>query len=126
MHVVPNLPKKVHFLTAYSFSLVTTLCQKSRSEEFVGGRKGYAKKKLFFWLLVKKVLHWDYRTIADMAGVSHPTLIRANELFLKKGIYEKVFRDLVKQAYKKGLIRGRTVAFDSSFVHTFSKHGELG
>jgi len=75
---------------------------------------------------VKKVTNWDYRTIASMAGVSHPTLIRANEFFLRKKVYEKVFVSLVKQAYKKGLIRGKYVAMDSSFVHTFSSKGELG
>lgn len=95
-------------------------------EQFVGGRKGYDKERLFFWLLVKKIMHWDYRTIAKMAGVSHPTLIRANDLFLRKRIYEKVFTHLVKQAYRKGLIKAKKVALDSSFVHTFSKHGELG
>ncbi len=61
-----------------------------------------------------------------MAGVSHPTLIRANELFLKKHLYEKVMAALVKKAYKQGLIRGKFVAMDSSFVHTFSKKGEVG
>jgi hypothetical protein len=126
MHVVPNLPKKVQFLTHCSFAFVSKLCQKSRSEQFVGGRKGYDKEKLIFWLLVKKILNWDYRTIADMAGVSHPTLIRANDLFLKKHVYEKFFLFLVKRGYKTGLITGKKVAFDSSFVHTFSQHGELG
>src|SRR5258706_14734361 len=33
---------------------------------------------------------------------------------------------LVKEAYKQGLIKGKYVAMDSSFVHTFSKHGEVG
>lgn len=76
--------------------------------------------------MIKKVTNWDYRTIASMAGVSHPTLIRANDQFLKKNVYEKVMIDFVKQAYKKGLIQGKYVAMDSSFVHTFSKKGELG
>lgn len=61
-----------------------------------------------------------------MAGVSHPTLIRANNLFILKGVYQKVFVSLVKSAWKKGLIKGQYVAMDSSFVHTFSKKGELG
>lgn len=126
MLVVSNLPKKVQFLQSFSFSLVSTLCAKTTSERFVGGRKGYDKEKLFFWLLVKKILNWDYRTIAEMAGVSHPTLLRANELFLRKRIYEKVFTHLVKQAYKESFIQGGCVALDSSFVHTFSKKGELG
>lgn len=126
MLVVPNLPKKVHYLQSFSYELVTTLCAKTTSEQFVGGRKGYDKEKLFFWLLVKKVMNWDYRTVAEMAGVSHPTLIRASNLFLKKKIYEKVFTDLIKQAQRKDLIKGTYVALDSSFVHTFSKKGELG
>lgn len=126
MNVVPNLPKKVQFLTEFSFALVSQLCEKTISETFVGGRPSHDRERLFFWLLVKKVTNWDYRTIAEMAGVSHPTLIRANDLFLRKKIYERVFVDLVKQAYKQRVIRGEKVALDSSFVHTFSKRGELG
>lgn len=126
MLLVPKLPQKVQFVLQYSFPLITKLCQKTTAEQFVGGRPGYDKETLFGWLLVKKVTNWDYRTIASMAGVSHPTLLRANELFLRKGIYQKVFVDLVKRAYKKGLIPGNYVAMDSSFVHTFSSKGELG
>jgi transposase len=95
-------------------------------EKFLGGRLGYSKEMLFFWLLVKKTTCWDYRTVASMAGVSHPTLIRANNLFILKGIYQKVFVNLVKSAYKQGLIKGKFVAMDSSFVKTFSKKQELG
>lgn len=126
MLLVPQMPRKVQYLLAFSFPLVTKLCKKTSVEQFVGGRLGYDKEMLFSWLLIKKVTNWDYRTIASMAGISHPTLIRANDLFLKKHLYEKVMVSLVKQAYKKGLIHGKYVAMDSSFVHTFSKHGELG
>jgi hypothetical protein len=126
MTLVPQMPQKVQYLLKFSFPLVKSLCEKSLSEKFVGGRKGYDKEVLFGWLLIKKVTNWDYRTIASMAGVSHPTLLRANDLFLRKKVYEKVFVSLVKQAYKGGLIHGKFVAMDSSFVHTFSKKGELG
>jgi len=126
MTLVPQMPEKVQYLLQFSFPLVKQLCQKTTSEQFVGGRKGYDKETLFGWLLIKKVTNWDYRTIASMAGVSHPTLIRANDLFLRKHLYEKVMVALVKQAYKQGLIKGTYVAMDSSFVHTFSKKGELG
>lgn len=126
MLLVPQMPKKVQYLLQFSFPLVKKLTEKTKAEKFIGGRKGYDKETLFSWLLIKKVTNWDYRTIASMAGVSHPTLIRANDLFLKRYIYEKIFTHLVKQAYKQGLIKGTFVAMDSSFVHTFSKHGELG
>lgn len=126
MNLVPQLPGKVQYLSHFSFPLVTKLCQKTYVEEFVGGRPGYDKETLFGWLLVKKVMNWGYETIASMAGVSHPTLIRANKYFLEKGIYQKVFIDLVKQAYRKGLIKGEYVAMDSSFVETFSRKQELG
>jgi hypothetical protein len=126
MILIPHMPQKVQYLLHFSFPLVTKLCEKSASEKFVGGRKGYDRETLFGWLLIKKVTNWDYRTIASMAGVSHPTLIRANDIFLKKHIYEKVMVSLVKQAYKQKLIKGKFVAMDSSFVHTFSKRGELG
>lgn len=126
MLLVPQMPNKVQYLLQFSFPLVKKLCEKTSSERFIGGRNGYDKEILFGWLLIKKVTNWDYRTIASMAGLSHPTLIRANELFLRKNIYNKVFIQLVKRAYGKGLIKGKYVAMDSSFVHTFSKGGELG
>jgi hypothetical protein len=123
MLLVPKMPQKVQFVLHYSFPLITKLCEKTQAEAFVGGRPGYDKEMLFGWLLVKKVTNWDYRTIAS---ISHPTLMRANELFLRRGIYQKIFVDLVKRAHKKGLIVGKYVAMDSSFVHTFSSKGELG
>ncbi len=126
MKLVPKLPGKVQYLSNFSFPLVNKLCKKSLSEQFVGGRPGYDKETLFGWLLVKKVMNWGYETIASMAGVSHPTLIRANKYFLERGIYQKVFVALVKKAYQKGLIIGKYVAMDSSFVKTFSKKEELG
>ena len=126
MVLVPKLPEKVQYLTSFSFPQIKKLCAKTSSELFVGGRPGYDREMLFMWLLVRKVTNWDFRTIASMAGLSHSTLVRANSMFLKKGIYQKLFVYLVKAAYHKGLIRGKYVAMDSSFVHTFSKKGELG
>lgn len=126
MNLVPQMPEKVQYVLSFSFPLVTKLFQKTLIEAFVGGRKGYDKEFLFGWLLIKKITNWDYRIIASMAGVSHPTLIRAHTLFLTKRVYEKVMGSLVKKAFHKGLIKGTYVAMDSSFVHTFSKKGELG
>lgn len=126
MKVVPNLPLKVQFLEGFSFPFIRKLTEKTNMEKFLGGRPGYSKELLFFWLLVKKVTNWDFRTIASMAGMSHPTLIRANQLFITKGIYQKVFASLVKLAWKNGLIKGEKVALDSSFVKTFSHREEVG
>lgn len=126
MNITPNLPQKVQFLEGFSFPFIQTLCQKTSTEAFLGGRPGYSKEMLFFWLLVKKVTNWDFRTVASMAGVSHPTLIRANQAFITKGIYQRLFVYLVKMAYRQGLIKGRFVAMDSSFVKTFSGKEELG
>lgn len=123
MNFVPNLPKKVQFLTSLSLSITSFLPWR---RTFDGGRKGYDKDLMFLWLLIKKMLHWDYRTIADMAGMSHSTLIRANTFFLSQGVYSKFFCHLVKDAYKKGLIQGKKVALDSSFVPTFSRKEEFG
>lgn len=123
MYLVPKLPKKVQFLLDWSFPLVSDLTPRN---PFNGGRPGYAKEVLFTWLLVKKITNWDYRTVADMAGISHPTLIRANDLFLKRQVYQVFLRTLVKRAYKTGLIKGKKVALDSSFVKTYSRKGESG
>lgn len=123
MNLVPNLPKKVQFLTSLSCSITSFLPWR---RTFDGGRKGYDKDALFLWLLMKKILHWDYRTIADMAGMSHSTLIRANDFFLLHNIYLKYFQHLVKHAYKNGFIHGKKVVLDSSFVPTFSRKEEPG
>lgn len=124
MFVVPHLPPKAQFLEDFSFPLIAVWCTPKRT--FEGGRPCYDKEKLLFWLLVKRSQNWDYRTIAAMAGVSHPTLMRANKYFLEQGIYQKVFTHLVKKAYQQKLIKGEKVALDSSFVETFSKKEELG
>lgn len=126
MTFLPQIPKKVQFISDFSFPLVKKLCKKTASERFVGGRKGYDREFLFMLLLMKKVTNWDYRTIASMGKICHSTLVRANSFFLKKGIYDRVFVHLIKEALKRDLIKGKYVVMDSSFVHTFSRHGELG
>lgn len=126
LNITPNLPAKVQFLESFSFPIINQLTEKTNIEKFLGGRPGYSKEILFFWLLVKKTTCWDYRTIASMARVSHPTLIRANNLFILKGVYQKVFVHLVKLAWRQDLIKGKYVAMDSSFVKTFSRKQELG
>ena len=126
LNITPKLPLKVQFLEGFSFPIISQLTVKTSVERFLGGRPGYSKESLFFWLLVKKITCWDYRSIASMAGISHPTLIRANNLFILKGVYQRVFVSLVKLAWKQGLIKGKYVAMDSSFVKTFSGKEELG
>lgn len=126
MIFVPRIPRKVQYLQQFSFPLVRELTAKTEKELFNGGRPGYDKEFLFGWLLVRKVMNWDYRTTGDMAGISHPTLIRANTLFLAKKVYQKLFVHLVKRAYRNKLITGTHVALDSSFVPTFSRKEEQG
>ncbi|MCR4285243.1 MAG: transposase [archaeon] len=126
MNFVPKLPHKVQYLSSFSFSFISELCEKSSSEKFVGGRPGYDKEFLFFLLLMKRVTNWSFRTIAEMGGISHSTLVRANTYFLINHVYEKFFLLLVKKAYREGLIKGRFVAMDSSFVQTFSDREEEG
>lgn len=122
-NITPKFPSKVQFLLGLSFPLIDKLLPR---KEFVGGRIGYSKQILFFWLLVKKSLGWDYRTISSMAGVAHSTLIRANDKFSKAKVYQKFLIYLVKQAYKEGLIKGKKVAMDASFVKTYSGKEEAG
>lgn len=126
MKFVPQMPKKVQFLLQSSFPIVRRLCRRTKREAFVGGRKGYDRELLFVLLLIKKTTNWSFRTVAEMGNVSHSTLVRANDFFLKRNIYEKVFAQMVRTAARKRLIKGKFVALDSSFVHTFSKRGELG
>ena len=126
MNFVPKLPHKVKYLSEFSFSFVAKLCKKTSSEKFVGGRPGYDKEFLFVLLLMKQVTNWSFRTIAEVGGVSHSTLVRANTYFLVSHVYEKFFLFLVKKAYQKGLIKAKFVAMDSSFVRTFSGKEEEG
>lgn len=126
MYFVPKFPKKVQFLFGFSFTYVKKLSEKTTVEKFLGGRPGYDREFLFLLLLIKKVTNWSFREVAEMGDISHSTLVRANSFFLKKGVYEKFFVHLVGEAYRKGLIPGRFVAMDSSFVKTFSKKQEFG
>lgn len=126
MTFVPKLPHKVQYLSQFSFSFVTKLCKKTKSEQFVGGRPGYDKELLFFLLLMKRLTNWSFRTVAEMGGISHSTLVRANTYFLVNHVYEQFFLSLVKRAYKEELIKGKFVAMDSSFVPTFSGKQEEG
>lgn len=126
MTLVPKFPKKVQYLLNFSFPIVKRLCKKNSVERFVGGRPGYDRELLFVLLLIKKVTNWSFRDVASMGEISHSTLVRANSFFLKHKVYEKVFTHLVRRAFAKNLISGQSVAIDSSFVHTFSKKGELG
>lgn len=123
INITPKFPKKVQFLFEFSFPLINILLPR---KPFVGGRVGYDKQTLFVWLLMKKILGWDYRTVGDMAGMAHTTLIRANDKFSKAKVYQKFLVYLVKQAYKRGLITGEKVALDSSFVKTYSGKEEVG
>lgn len=123
MTLIPQFPKKVQFLVGLSFPLIDQLLPR---KPFIGGRIGYDKQILFVWLLIKKVMGWDYRTAAEMAGLAHTTLIRANDKFSKAGAYQKFLICLVKKAYKTGLIKASKVALDSSFVKTYSGKEEEG
>ena len=123
LNITPKFPLKVQFLVGLSFPLVDKLCPR---KPFVGGRIGHDKQVLFVWLLIKKVMGWDYRTVGEMAGISHTTLVRANTRFSKAGVYQKFLTSLIKQAYKERLIKGERVALDSSFVKTYSGKEEIG
>ena len=126
MNLVPQMPIQVQYLNTFSFPLIQKLTQKTVSEKFIGGRHGYNKEFLFSLLLMKRITNWSFRTIAEMGGISHSTLVRANTYFLVRKVYEKFFLFLVKKAYRKGLIKGKFVAMDSSFVKTFSGREEEG
>lgn len=123
MKVVNHLPKKVQSIMELQFPVIDQL---SPRKGFIGGRIGYSKEVVFKWLLVKKMTNWAYRTIAELSGISHQTLLRRQALFFKQGVYEKFFQLLVGKAVKLGLISGKKVAMDGSFVKTYSGKEELG
>jgi len=82
-----KLPKKVQFLSFFSFPEVKQLCEKTLTEQFVGGRPGYDKELLFFLLLQKKLTNWSFRTIAEMGGVSHSTF----SVVLKRKYIDEIY-----------------------------------
>lgn len=89
MTFVPKLPHKVQYLSSFSFSFISKLCEKTEMEKFVGGRPGYDKEFLFFLLLMKRLTNWSFRTIAEIGEISHSTLVRANIYFQYRHVYEK-------------------------------------
>lgn len=118
-----NLPKKVKLFMKVRLPIIDKLYTR---EPYIGGRNGYPASFVFKWLLVKKFTNWDFRTVGEASHLSHSTLIRWNQRFERKSVYQKFFAHLVKLALKKGLITGEKVAIDSSFVPTFSRHEESG
>lgn len=123
MNGIYQLPQKVKFIMELQLGIINTLYPR---EGFIGGRIGYAKEEVFKWLLIKKVTNWAYRVIAELSGISHPTLVRRNHQFQTHKVYEHFFAQLVKQGVKAGLIKGKKVAMDGSFVTTYSRKEEYG
>jgi len=123
MKVIEHLPKKVKFIMDLQFPIINQLFPR---KGFIGGRLGYSKEEIFKWLLVKKVTNWDYRSIAQISNISHPTLVRRNQHFERRNIYQNFFLHLVKKAVSLRLIKGEKVAIDSSFVKTYSNKEEMG
>lgn len=123
MFNLKHLPKKVKFIMELKFPLINSIFPR---KGFIGGRIGYPKELIFKWLLVKKVTNWDYRLIEELSKISHQTFIRRNRQFESHFVYEKFFAFLVKKAVKIGLIEGKKVALDSSFVKTYSRKEEMG
>lgn len=112
MNSLNHTPKKIKFLLEFSFPTINKIFPRKK---FIGGRIGYPKDLIFKWLLVKKTTNWDFRTVEELSGISHQTLIRRNQQFLVKDIYQKFFVSLVRKAVKIGLIVGEKVAMDSTF-----------
>ena len=123
MNGIYQLPKKVKFIMELQFPIINKFFPR---KGFIGGRIGYSKDLVFKWLLVKRVTNWDYRSIAEIAGISYQTLSRRNKQFQQNNIYQKFFLYLVKKAISLRLIRGEKVAIDSSFVKTYSNRQEKG
>ena len=123
MQDIYQLPQKVKFIMELKIGIIEKLYPR---EGFIGGRIGYSKEVIFKWLLVKKLTNWGYRTIAEISGISHPTLVRRNQQFQTHTVYERFFQRLVKKAVDTGLIHGKKVAMDGSFVQTYSRKEEYG
>ncbi len=123
MVTLNHLPKKVKFILELQFPLMNKLFPR---KGYIGGRIGHPKEEVFKWLLVKRVTNWDYRSLAEVAGISYQTLSRRNKQFQEHHIYQKFFQHVVQQALKRGFIHGEKVAIDSSFVKTYSGKEEGG
>jgi len=123
MNGIYQLPKKVKFVMELQLNIIDQLYPR---KGFIGGRIGYAKELVFKWLLVKKLTNWSYRTVSELSGVPHSTFVRRNQQFYGHRVYEKFLLQLIKQAVKIGLIKGKKVALDGSFVSTYSGKEELG
>lgn len=64
--------------------------------------------------------------MSELSGISHSSLIRREHQFHTHHVYEKFLLQLTKRAVVVGLIKGKKVAMDGSFVPTYSGKEELG
>jgi hypothetical protein len=88
------------------------------------GRKGYGSVVLVRWLMAKWLMRMTYRDLESMSGIDYSTFIKFRKRlmasFCLREIFETLASELASRADDLRLI------MDSSFVETYSKHGEEG
>ena len=88
------------------------------------GRKGYNKVWMFRWLIYRHLMRCTYRDLESITGVDYSTFIKFRKRLIASFLLPRMFTALAA-----GLVaRTETLRLilDSSFVETYSRHGEAG
>jgi DDE family transposase len=88
------------------------------------GRKGYGPVLLFRWLMWKWLMRSSYRDLESMSGIDYSTFIKFRKRLIASFLLPKIFKALAR-----GLVadaKDLRLIIDSSFVATYSGHGEAG
>lgn len=88
------------------------------------GRKGYDKVGLFRWLIYRQLMNCSYRDLERMSGIDYSTFIKFRKRLIRQCWFPRIFKSFTSEiAIHRDAI---TAILDSSFVQTYSKHGEKG
>lgn len=88
------------------------------------GRKGYDKTRLFRWLLYKQLMRCSYRDLESITGIDHSTFVKFRQMLMASFLLPRILHTLqTRLITERGTLR---LVFDSSFVETYSRHGEDG
>ena len=88
------------------------------------GRKGYDKVLMFRWLIYKHLMKCSYRDLESMSHIDYSTFIKFRKRLICTSWFPRIFTTLtsVIAQQRKAIF----LLLDSSFVQTYSTHGEQG
>lgn len=88
------------------------------------GRKGYDQVLMLRWLMYRQLINCSYRDLESVSGIDHSTFVKFRKRLLKINWFTSVFKTLTRTVAPR--LRSIIAIVDSSFVESYSKHGEQG